>query len=232
MLEDGVVLLLVYVDVVLLSGENDEKVLSVVEQLNERFETVDLKGARFLLGMGIKLDRTAGTVLLMEQGVYNKAVLDKSGLADARSTTSPSEAGPRAVLEDEVLSAEDITCFASATGLLLYFSRRTIPDMTHAVMVLKRSMAKSDPRAMLKLKRVLRYLKGTASIDTRYSEDAEDGNVMTAFVDSDFALTQTKATLRRESCCTLGRWRWNGRRPSRRWWRSRRSDQSSRLCRA
>ncbi|CAB1102456.1 unnamed protein product [Ectocarpus sp. CCAP 1310/34] len=54
-------------------------------------------------------------------------------------------------------------------------------------MVLTRSMAKPGPRAMQKLKRVLRYLKGTISIGVRYGEDAEDGNVITAFVDSDFA---------------------------------------------
>ena len=115
--------------------------LSIVDQLNERFETVDLGGARFLLGMGINRDRAAGTILL-EQEAYTNAVLDKFGMADARPTTSPSEAGPVSVLEDEVLSAEDTTYFRSATGSLLYLSRCTRPDITHSVMVLTRSMAK------------------------------------------------------------------------------------------
>ncbi|CAB1098324.1 unnamed protein product [Ectocarpus sp. CCAP 1310/34] len=63
----------------------------------------------------------------------------------------------------------------------------TRPDITHSVMVLTRSMEKPGPRVMQKLKRVLRYLKGTISIGVRYGEDADDGNVITAFVDSDFA---------------------------------------------
>ncbi|CAB1118547.1 unnamed protein product [Ectocarpus sp. CCAP 1310/34] len=185
-LDDGDVLLLVYVDDILLTGEGENKVLSIVDQLNERFETVDLGGARFLLGMGINRDRAAGTILL-EQEAYTNAVLDKFGMADARPTTSPSEAGPVSVLEDEVLSAEDTTYFRSATGSLLYLSRCTRPDITHSMMVLTRSIAKPGPRAMQKLKGVLMYLKGTISIGVRNGEDAEDGNVITAFVDSDFA---------------------------------------------
>ncbi|CAB1115713.1 unnamed protein product [Ectocarpus sp. CCAP 1310/34] len=185
-LDDGDLLLLVYVDDILLTGEGENKVLSKVDQLNERFETVDLGGVRFLLGMGINRDRAAGTILL-EQEAYISAVLDKFDMADARPTTSPSEARPVSVLEDEELLAEDTTYFRSATGSLFYLSRCTRPDITHSVMVLMRSMAKSGPRAMQKLKRVLRYLKGTISIGVRYGEDAEDGNVITAFVDSDFA---------------------------------------------
>ena len=38
-----------------------------------------------------------------------------------------------------------------------------------------------------KLKRLLRYLKGTTSLGITYSQDAENGDVLTAYVDSDFA---------------------------------------------
>ena len=61
------------------------------------------------------------------------------------------------------------------------------PDITHSGMVLAKSMSKPGPRAMIKLKRVLRYLKGTMHIGTTYSEDSEDGEMLTAYVDSDHA---------------------------------------------
>ena len=38
---------------------------------------------------------------------------------------------------------------------------------------------------MIKLKRVLRYLKGTTSIGLTYSEDAENGDELTVYVDAD-----------------------------------------------
>ena len=74
----------------------------------------------------------------------------------------------------------------------LYLRRGTRLDITHSVMVLTKSMSKPGPRAMRKLKRVLRYLKGTVSIGITYSEDVEDGDKLTAYVDSDHAGDQDK----------------------------------------
>ena len=59
-------------------------------------------------------------------------------------------------------------------------------------MVLAKSMCQSGARAMTKLKGVLRYMKGTVSIGFTYSEDADDGDKLTAFVDADHAGDQDK----------------------------------------
>ena len=48
-------------------------------------------------------------------------------------------------------------------------------------------MSKAGPRAIIKMKRVLRYLEGTTSIGLTYSEDAENGDELTAYVDADHA---------------------------------------------
>ena len=90
------------------------------------------------------------------------------------------------------MSLEDTKFFSSATGSLLYLSKCTRLDITHSVMVLTRSMSKPGPRAMSNLKRVLRYLTGTVSIGITYSEDAENGDQLTADVDSDHTGDQDK----------------------------------------
>ena len=46
-------------------------------------------------------------------------------------------------------------------------------------------MSKPGPRAIIKMKRVLRYLKGTTSIGLTYSEDAENDDELTAYGDAD-----------------------------------------------
>ena len=54
---------------------------------------------------------------------------------------------------------------------------------------------------MIKMKRVLRYLKGTASIGLTYSEDAENGGELTAYVDEDHDDDMDKGYSGQESLC-------------------------------
>ena len=44
----------VYVDDIMLSGSNEEYVLTIIEQPKDRFDTADLGDAKFLLGLGIQ----------------------------------------------------------------------------------------------------------------------------------------------------------------------------------
>ena len=82
-LNAGKVILLVYVDDILFTGTDEDQVSTTIEQLKERFDTVDLGDARFLLGMAIQRNVDAGTILLTQEA-YAKAVLDKFGMVNAR----------------------------------------------------------------------------------------------------------------------------------------------------
>ena len=142
-LNEGEVLLLGYFDDILFSRHDENKVTTIIEQLKELFDTVDLRDARFLLGMAIQRNIDAGTISLY-QTPYTKAVLDMFGMADARSAKTPAEPGPISIME-AILSPEDIKYFRSATRSLLYLSKGTRPDITHSVMVLAKSMSKPGP---------------------------------------------------------------------------------------
>lgn len=109
-------------------------------------------------------------------------MIDKYGMADGRSTKTPIP-----ILEEKALSPENITYFRSATGSLLLVSRCTRPDIAHFVTFFTKSMSKPGPRAMIKLKRVLRSLKGTVSIGINYNDNAEGGDELSVQVDSDHA---------------------------------------------
>ena len=126
-LNAGEVILLVYVDDILFSGSDEDQVSTTIQQLKERFDTVDLGDARFLLGMTIQRDSDAGTILL-SQDSFSKTVLEKFGMTDARSAKTPAEPGPISVKEEAVLSPEDTTYYRSATGSLLYL-RGSRPDI-------------------------------------------------------------------------------------------------------
>ncbi|CAB1111435.1 unnamed protein product [Ectocarpus sp. CCAP 1310/34] len=185
-LNGGEVILLVYVDDILLTGAKEELVTTIIEQMKERFETVDLGEAKFILGMAIQRNLEAGTILLTQEA-YTKAVLAKFGMADVRAAATPAEKEPVTTKEENALSPEQTTMFRSATGSVLYISRGSRPDISHSVLVLTKSMAKLGPKALAKLKRLMRYLKGTTSLGITYRKDAQGGDKLTAYVDSDFA---------------------------------------------
>ena len=52
-LDAGKVLIVVYVGDIMLPGSDEEYVLTIIEQLKERFDTVDLGDAKSLLGLAI-----------------------------------------------------------------------------------------------------------------------------------------------------------------------------------
>ncbi|CAB1097808.1 unnamed protein product [Ectocarpus sp. CCAP 1310/34] len=125
--------------------------------------------------MAIQRNRDAGTIFLTQE-TYTKAALAKFGMADSHPTTTPAEVGPMSTVEEATLTSDETTMF-----------RGSRPDISHTILVLTKSMAKPGPKAWAKLMRLMRYLKGTASLGITYSEDASNGDKLTAYVDSDFA---------------------------------------------
>ena len=79
--------------------------------------------------MAIQRNIDAGTISL-SQTTYAKAVIDRFGMADARSAKTPAEPGQISMMEEGIMSPEDIKYFRSAAGSLLYLSRGARPDIT------------------------------------------------------------------------------------------------------
>lgn len=105
-------------------------------------------------------------------------------MADARSAETPAEVEPVSVVEEQ--SPEDTSYWRPAIEVLLYISRRTRPDIPHAVLMLT-SMAKPGPIAVANLKRALHFLRGTASLGITFAEYSDHGHKLVAYVESDHA---------------------------------------------
>jgi hypothetical protein len=84
---------------------------------------------------------------------------------------------------------EDMYCvpYASAVGSLMYAMVCTRPDIAHAVGVLSRYMSKPGKEHWKKVKRVFRYLRGTASYGLCYQGRPGLDRVLDihSFVDAD-----------------------------------------------
>ncbi|XP_057247302.1 secreted RxLR effector protein 161-like [Beta vulgaris subsp. vulgaris] len=74
--------------------------------------------------------------------------------------------------------------YASAVGSLMYAMVCTMPDLAHVVSVVSRFMTQPGKEHWQAVKRIFRYLKGTAYLGLIYGNDAEC--LVTGYSDSDY----------------------------------------------
>ena len=110
-------------------------------------------------------------------------------MEEANPAKTPAEVKQISIKEKDVLTPDRTTYFRAATGSLLYLSRCARPDLALIpVMILSRSMSSPGKRAMMRLKRVLRYLRGTTNLNITYKNGIDDDNDrLVGYVDADHA---------------------------------------------
>lgn len=177
--EETVVYLLIYVDDILISGNNTSQILSLIAQLGTKFSMKDLGHLSYFLGMEIKCNSQA---MYLSQSKYILDLLKKTNMADAKPLTTPAAPGRKLSLyEGEPLS--DGTTFRSVVGALQYllFTR---PEIAFAVNQVCQYMHSPTTSHWALVKRILRYLKGNHDYALVYTPSSL---ALTAFADADYA---------------------------------------------
>jgi len=151
--KNRITILAVYVDDIIITGDDTLEVVRLKENLRREFEIKDLGQLRYFLG--IEVVRSPRGIVL-SQRKYVLDLLDETGMLGCRSTTTPIE-------QNHKLGAEsghpvDKERYQRLVGRLIYLCH-TRPDITYAVSVVSRYM--HDPRSdhMDAVYRILRYLK-------------------------------------------------------------------------
>eukprot|EP00253_Pinus_taeda_P036082 PITA_36082 len=146
---DRVIYLVLYVDDMLLVGNDEEIIQDFKTQLSSKFDMEDLGAANYILGMEIKRERDSKPVKVpIPLGVRLSA-----------------EQCPKEQEEEEEMSRVP---YASAVGSFMYAMFCTRPDIAHAVGVLSRFMSKPGKEHWTTLKRVFKYLRGTSDYGLCY----------------------------------------------------------------
>ena len=143
---DRVIYLVLYVDDMLLVGNDKEIIQDLKTQLSSKFDMKDLGVANYILGMEIKRDWTKRK-LWLNQRKYVKTILQRFYMQDSKPVKVPTPVGVNLSVEQcpkTQEEEEDISCFpyASAVGSLMYAMVYTRSDISHAVGVLSRFMSK------------------------------------------------------------------------------------------
>ncbi|KAM1900185.1 hypothetical protein ACFX14_029161 [Malus domestica] len=174
-----VIYLLIYVDDILVTGNNPSHISQLIQQLGQKFSMKDLGPLHYFLGMEIQRTPTA---MYLTQSKYILDLLKKTNMCDAKPLTTPATTGRKlSLFEGEPLS--DGTLFRSIVGALQYllFTR---PDIAFAVNQVCQYMHSPTTTHWTAVKRILRYLKATPDHGIVYKPSSL---TLTAFADADYA---------------------------------------------
>ena len=150
--------LLLYVDDIVLTASSDALLRRIIDRLHSEFAMTDLGELHHFLGISVTRSSDG---LFLSQRQYAVDLLQKAGMAECHSTSTPVDS--RAKLSaTEGAPVADPSAYRSLAGSLQYLTL-TRPDLAYAVQQVCLFM--HDPREahLALIKRILRYVKGTLS---------------------------------------------------------------------
>jgi hypothetical protein len=205
---DHLIYLVLYVDDMLLIGNNKEIIQDVKTQLSSKFYMKDLGALNFILGMEIKRDRKMRK-LWLNQRKYVETILQRFNMHECKPVKVPILVGVKLYVDQCPKTweeKEDMSCvpYASVVGSLMYVMVCTRPDITHAVGVLSGYMSKPGKEHWTTVKRVFRYFCGSASYGLFYQGRSGLNRVVDihVFVDADWAGDLDRRDLQVGMCLT------------------------------
>lgn len=147
---------LVYVDDILVTGNDSFLVTNVLTFLSDRFSIKDPVDLHYFLG--IEAIRSKHGLHLM-QSKYILDLLSKTSMTDAKPVSTPLQTSPKLTIYSGT-TLDDASQFRSIVGSLQYLAF-TRPDIAYTVNRLSQFMHRPTTDHWQAARRVLRYLAGT-----------------------------------------------------------------------
>lgn len=185
----GRVLLLLYVDDMIITGNDVVGITQLKSYLASQFEMKDLGALRYFLGIEVA---SSPKGYLLCQSKYTADILQRAHLTDSRSADTPLELNARYTPSDGV-PFSDPTLYRTIVGSLVYLTI-TRPDIAYVVHIVSQFIASPTTIHWAAVLRILRYLRGTISQSLLFSSTSSPE--LRAYSDSDWAgdITDRKST--------------------------------------
>ena len=179
--------LVLYVDDILLIGNDVGMLTTVKVWLSKTFSMKDLGEATYILGIRIYRDRSKRLIGL-SQSLYLDKVLKRFNMLDSKRGLLPVRHGihlskamsPKTPEEREKMAKVP---YASAIGSLMYAMLCTRPDIAYAVSITSRFQSDPGLEHWVAIKNILKYLRRTKDLVLVYGGN---GLKLDGFTDSDF----------------------------------------------
>ncbi|XP_031255632.1 uncharacterized protein LOC116113620 [Pistacia vera] len=184
-----VIALIIYVDDILITGNDESSICTLREHLNKNFRIKDLGEPKYFLG--IEIARSPAGISLSQRKYVLELVSD-SGLSTCKPSIIPVEQNIKLTSQQydyETASSEndpllqDPTSYQRLVGRLIYLTM-TRPDISYVVHILSQFMHQPKQSHMDAAIKVLKYLKGCPGLGLLLPRD---GNFdITAYCDLDW----------------------------------------------
>ena len=162
----GRTLLLLYVDDMLITGDDAEHISLVKRHLSQQFQMTDLGPLSYFLGIEVSRSDKG---YYISQSKYIQDMIARSGITDTRTAATPMDIHLQLRPTDGT-PLEDPARYRHIVGSLVYLTV-TRPDIAHAIHILSQFVSASTSVHFGHLLRVLRYLRGTSSRGLFYAHD-------------------------------------------------------------
>jgi hypothetical protein len=193
----GLILVLLYVDDMIITGDDTKGIADLKLSLSQKFEMKDLGQLNYFFGLEVNYDPDG---YYLSQTKYASDLISRSGISDNNIATSPMEENWEQDISDgEPL--QDPTLYRQLVGSLIYLTV-TRPDIAYAVHRVSQFM--SSPRSVhfAAVLRILRYVKGTIFHGLFYSSSTPLH--LSAYSDADWDRNPTDKRPTTGFCFFLG----------------------------
>ncbi|KAE9023480.1 hypothetical protein PR003_g13857 [Phytophthora rubi] len=187
--KNGFIYVCLYDDDMIIAAKTSEDIREVKDALKNAFKMKELGPAKFILGMEIDHDMTAGTHNI-KQTRYIDDVVERFGQENAKPVDNPCAAGlklsktqsPGTDAEQNAMRSKP---YRSLIGCLLYITTCTRPDIAFVVTQLSRFLENPGQQHWNAAVRVLRYLKSPRQLGMVYQGGTQSVTLM-VYSDADW----------------------------------------------
>ncbi|KAI3816802.1 hypothetical protein L1987_16507 [Smallanthus sonchifolius] len=178
--ENRSVVVLVYVDDLIITGDHEEEIDQLKANLCVRFKMKDIGRLKHFLGLEVKyLDDQ----IILHQTKYASEVLFRFEMTDCKPSTTPIDPNMKVRSEDG-RELEDPSVYRKIVGSLIYLTL-TRPDISFAVGIMSRFMQNPKKPHLIAVRRILKYVKATVNFGLRFKR--ETNPKLVGYCDSDYA---------------------------------------------
>ncbi|KAJ0816493.1 putative RNA-directed DNA polymerase [Helianthus annuus] len=173
--------MLVYVDDIIITGNNPKAINYVVHSLSNTFAVQDMGSLSYFLGIEIV---PKGADIILSQKKYILDIIARAGLSESKPVSSPIPSTAHLSLGDSSPFDNPVR-YRQIVGALQYVTLSR-PDISYAVNKVCQFMHSPTTNHWSAVKRILRYLQGTSGYGLLIQRNS--GSLLHAYTDASFNL--------------------------------------------